>query len=301
MLLLQFGSMQSFSQQLTQWSYFTYNYLQYNPAAAGITQCLDLKFGYRRQWRGFQNAPATAFANVHGKIPPKKWNFLGFGASAENDNAGPFSYTAIQMMAAYHIRMAKKYYLSMGMGVGFSQYHVNYSAMILEFQELDLAITNTYNKFVFPQFSGGMFLYRDDRFFGLSARSINSPQLAGLSTSKLSTHWTLAHGRAIGLTKELAFKPAVLLNYVGRSKSSLEAQFLLEFKQKMTIGMGVRSGHGISAIMKIAALKYVTFAYSYDLTANKIRLGGQGSHELIIGIRACVDKDRYDVPCAAYD
>ncbi|MFN0033213.1 MAG: PorP/SprF family type IX secretion system membrane protein [Flavobacteriales bacterium] len=289
------------AQQLTHWTYFTYNYLQYNPAAAGTTPCLDLKLGYRRQWRGLSGAPQTAFANVHGKIPPKKHNFLGFGATMENDNAGPFSYTNMYLMASYHMRMAKKYYLSAGLGVGFSQYHVNFGDMFMEQQDIDPVITGNYNNFVFPLMSGGLWLYRDDRYFGMSARAINSPDLTGLGASKLSAHWTFAHGRAIDLSKELVFKPAFLLNYVARSRSSLEGQFMLEYKQKLSLGLGARSGHGFAGLLKIAALKYVTFAYSYDLTVNKIKYGGQSTHELIIGIRACVDKSRYDVPCAAYD
>ncbi len=289
------------AQQLPQWTYFTYNYLQYNPAAAGTTPCLDLKFGYRRQWRGFEGAPATAFANLHGKIPPKKWNFLGLGATVENDNAGPFSYTSMQLIGAYHMRLQQKYYLSAGIGVGFSQYRVNFGDMTLEQQDIDPAITSSYNQFSFPQISAGLWLYRDDRFFGMSARNVTGKQLDGLGESKLSAHWTFAHGRALKLTKELYFKPALLLNYVPRSKSSLDAQFLLEYKQKLGVGLAGRSGHGVSAIMKIAALKYITLAYSYDLTANKIRFAGQSTHELIIGMRACVDKGKYDVPCAAYD
>jgi type IX secretion system PorP/SprF family membrane protein len=289
------------AQQLTHWTYFTHNYLQYNPAAAGTTPCMDLKMGFRRQWRGFQGAPQTAFANIHGKIPPKKFNFIGLGGSMENDKAGPFSYTSLQVMAAYHMRMAKRYNLSAGLGLGFMQYHVNYGEMFLEFQAEETAITNNYNKFVFPVFNTGVWLYRDDRFYGLSARNINSKDLNGLGTSKLSSHWTFTHGRAIKLSKELVFKPAALLNYVARSRASIEAQALLEFRQKLSLGMAGRSGHGFSAIMKIAAFKYVSLAYSYDITANKLRLGGQGAHEFILGIRACADKDKYDVPCAAYD
>jgi type IX secretion system PorP/SprF family membrane protein len=289
------------AQQLTHWTYFTHNYLQYNPAAAGTTPCMDLKMGYRRQWRGFQGSPTTAFANIHGKIPPKKFNFIGLGGSMENDNAGPFSYTGLQIMGAYHIRMAKRYYLSAGIGVGFAQYHANYGDMVLEQQALDPAITNNYNKFLFPMLSTGVWLYRDDKFVGLSARNINSKNLDGLGASKMSSHWTLTHGRAIKMTKELVFKPAVLLNYVARSRSSIEAQAMLEYKQKLTIGLAGRSGHGFSGIVKISALRYISLAYSYDLTVNKLKLGGQGTHEFILGIRACADKDKYDVPCAAYD
>lgn len=289
------------AQQLTHWSFFTYNYMQYNPAVTGTTPCLELKFGYRRQWRGFDGAPRTAFANVHGKIPPKKWNYLGLGATIENDDAGPFSYTSMQVMGAYHMRMAKKYYLSAGMSLGFAQYHVNFGDMTLEQQDIDPVITSSLNDFVFPIISTGLWLYRDDRFYGLSVRNVSNNKIDKLGDSRLNRHWTISSGRAIKLSKELVFKPAILVNYVGKSRASLDAQFLMEFKEKVSAGLAGRSGHGISALLKISAFKYVTVAYSYDLTVNKVRYAAAGSHEVIIGIRACKAKGKYDVPCAAYE
>lgn len=289
-------------QQLSQFSYFTYNYMQYNPAVVGTAPCLDLKFGVRRQWKGFEGAPITGFANIHGKIGKQtKYRYMGLGALVETDDAGPFAYTSIQLAYSYHQKLANKYYLAAGLSLGFSQYSIDYGEMSLEDQVNETAISGAINDFVFPTMSAGLWLYRNNRFYGISVRNINAPKIEGLADSRLNRHYTLANGYAIRVSDELTFKPAFLLNYAGKSRSSLEAQCVLDFKDMVGVGIGARSGHGFSALLKVSAMKYVTFAYAYDVTLNKIRYQGANTHEIIIGIRACRTYDPLHVSCSAYD
>lgn len=299
--LLLLVSLAGISQQLPHFTYFTYNYLQYNPAVTGATPCLELKFGYRKQWRGLTDGPTTGFANVHGKFRRKKTSFMGLGGMVESDKAGPFVYTSATLMYAYHQKLAKNYHLSMGLGVGFSQYRIDYTSMTLEFQEDDPAVFGNVNSFVFPGINAGLWLYREDRFYGFSIRNVANRKVKGTLDTRLQPHYTFAYGYATRISDEFLFKPAFLLNYVGRSKPSLDAQFVMDYKQRVNFGLAARTGHGISALVKLAAFKYVTIAYAYDLTANKMRYDGANSHEIVIGIRACAERDRYDVPCAAYD
>lgn len=290
------------AQQLSHFSYFTYNYLQYNPAVAGTAPCLDLKFGLRRQWKGFEGSPTTAFANLHGKIGKEsKFKITGVGATIENDDAGPFSYTAVNVCIAHHRRLSNKYFLAGGIGLGFAQYGIDYGEMTLEFQSADNAISGAVNDFVLPTVNAGIWLYRSDRFYGFSIRNVNNPKINGPADTQLRRHFTFANGYAMRLTEELTFKPAFLINYVGKSRSSLEAQLLLNYKDRVDVGLGARSGHGFSALIRLSVVKYVTVAYAYDITMNKIRYNGASTHEIIIGIRACKEGNPLHVPCAAYD
>ncbi len=290
------------AQQLSHFSYFTYNYLQYNPAVAGTAPCLDLKFGLRRQWKGFEGAPTTIFANLHGKIGKEsKFKITGVGATVENDDSGPFSYTAVNVCLSHHRKLSNKYFFAAGIGLGFAQYGIEYQEMTLEFQSFDPAISGSVNDFVLPTVNAGIWLYRSDRFYGLSVRNLNNPKIEGPANTQLRRHYTLANGYAMRLTEELSFKPAFLLNYVGKSRSSIEAQLLLNYKDLVDVGIGARSGHGFSALLRLSVVKYVTVAYAYDITMNKIRYNGASSHEVIIGIRACKEGNPLHVPCAAYD
>ncbi|MEZ4798475.1 MAG: PorP/SprF family type IX secretion system membrane protein [Flavobacteriales bacterium] len=301
MLTLSMIGLSTFAQQLPQFTYFTYNYLQYNPAVTGNTPCLELKIGARRQWTGLEGAPNTGFASVHTKFGQKKYNFHGVGAVVENDKFGPFSYTGLNFNYAYHMRMSKGYMLSSGIGIGFKQYRVNYSQILLEQQDIDPVIQNNANSFIFPVINFGLWLYKNDRFYGISMRQVNKATVAGIDKGELQSHWTFAYGKSIKMADDLFFKPAFLLNYVAQSKASLEAQAILSYKERFAIGMAGRSGSGLSALVKIDFLQFLTVAYAYDMTLNKMRFDGGPTHEFILGIRACGGDDGGHTRCAAYD
>jgi type IX secretion system PorP/SprF family membrane protein len=239
---------------------------------------------------------------MHGKVGKKsKLKFHGLGAVIENDAAGPFDYTSVQVNYAHHLKLASKYYLAAGLSLGFSQYSADYSEMKFEQQLAETAITGVVNDFVFPVFNAGLWLYRADRFYGLSVRSVNAKKIDGFANSRLQRHYTFANGYARRLTGELTFKPAFLINYVGKSRSSIDVQALLSYKDKFDVGVGARSGHGFSALVKFAAIQYLSVGYAYDVTLNKIRYAAGSTHEIVIGLRACKDANKLHVPCSAYD
>lgn len=289
------------AQQLPQFSWFTYNYIQYNPAVTGNAECLNLRLGVRRQWNGIDGAPSTGFASVHGKFGKKKFNFHGIGAVVENDRVGPFSYTGVNINYAYHMRMRKGYYLSSGLGIGFKQFRVNFADILMEQQDIDPVITASASDFVFPVVHFGLWLYKNDRFYGVSMRQLNRARIEGINQGELVNHWTLAYGKSIKMSDQLSFKPAFLLNLVSGAPMSLEGQAILSYKEKVAFGLGGRSGSGLSALLKVDFLGFLTMAYAYDLTLSKMRFDGGPTHEIILGIRACGGDSEGHIRCAAYD
>ena len=51
------------AQQFVQYSQYNNNKFIYNPAAAGILGKMNVDFGYRNQWAGFENAPTSYFVS----------------------------------------------------------------------------------------------------------------------------------------------------------------------------------------------------------------------------------------------
>lgn len=301
MILVATSASYASAQQLAQFTYFTYNYLNYNPAVTGATPCMELKLGHRRQWMGLPGAPITSFVNVHGKFGQKKYNYHGIGGVVETDDAGPFSYTALHFNYAYHMRMARKFMFSSGIGLGFLQYRMNYGDITLQNQNNDPAVTSSVSEFLKPTVNIGFWLYNTSVFYGLSIRQVTTPKLKDLGQTKIVKHWTFSAGKAVKMSDDLTFKPAALINYAAKSKPSIEAQAVLAYKEKVSVGMAARSGNGLAFLLKLDVVKYVTFAYSYDLTMSKLRNPGASSHELTIGLRACAEKEKLHVPCAAYN
>lgn len=289
------------AQQLTHYTNFTYNYLNYNPAVTGSTPCLEARVGYRKQWNGFEGAPTTGYVNVHNKFGLRRYNYHGVGVMMENDTYGPFGSTSLVANYAYHMKLTKGYSLSYGIGVGFTQYRLGLGGITMPDIEIDPVIGNSIGTIVAPTVNAGLWLYRRDRFFGFSVRQLTQPKVKGLPDTQLRRHYTFAYGRAIQINDNFMFKPAMLLNCVGKSKPSLEGQVMLEYKKIISVGLAGRSGHGGSALVKLDALPYLTIAYAYDITANRLRYAATNTHEITLGIRACGLKERNHVPCAAYD
>ena len=298
-----FGIQDLTAQQMPLYSHYILNYFQINPAIAGSSPCLDMKIGYRRQWMGIEDGPRTAFWNIHGSFGHKKQNFHGLGGQVYSDNTGLLGYTGMNLAYAYHMKVSREYMLSVGAGVGFMQYRLDVGGVVLpDVQFLnDPAFAGGSNDFVFPQIQFGLWLYKKDRFYGFSIQNVVENNIDILANSKLSRHYAFAAGKAIGMDGGFTFKPSGLLQYVGRSKVSLDGTAMIDYNNKVELGMGFRSESGLVGLLRLDLFNYVTVAYAYDFALSRIRFDGRNTHEIILGIHACAKGDSRAVPCAAYD
>jgi len=144
------------AQQLTHYTNFTYNYLNYNPAVTGSTPCLEARVGYRMQWTGFEGAPRTGYVNVHNKFGLRRYNFHGLGVMVENDTYGPFGTTSLVANYAYHMKLTKGYSLSSVIGLGFTQYRLGLGGISMTDIEIDPVMGNSLGTIVAPTINFGL-------------------------------------------------------------------------------------------------------------------------------------------------
>lgn len=291
------------AQQLSIYSHYVLNYFQINPAVAGSKPCLDLKIGYRRQWMGISEGPRTAFGNAHGSFGKKKHNFHGIGGTVNTDDTGPLGFTGMNLAYAYHMKLNRKYYLSMGVGAGFLQYRLDVGGITLPDVQFvnDPAFEGGSTEFMFPQLQFGLWLYKDDRFYGFSMHNLVENSFENLPGSRMRRHYSLAAGRAIQMEDGFMFKPSAHLQYVASSKLSLDLTAMFDYKNKVELGVGFRSESGITGLVRIDMFRYLTLAYAYDFALSKIRFDGRHTHEVVLGIQACAGDEGRRVPCAAYE
>lgn len=307
--ILMFAGFVMQGQQMSQYTHFIKNYISLNPAAVGSVKCIELNLGHRLQWVGVNGAPVTSFANFQGKIGQNKFNFHGIGAVIETDDTGPLSYTTLSLAYAYHMRTSRKGMLSMGLSVGFAQYRVDYAEMTFV-DYSDPAIIGSVSDIMIPQINAGIWYYKSDRFIGFSVRNITRNEIdiafnefqGDPGISNLWNHFEITGGKHIKLSEDFTFKPSAQLKYVKGSKLALDVNGMMDFRNKFALGVGARSGNGISGLMTVDLFKYVSLSYAYDLTLSKMRLDGMNSHEIILGIRACAKGgSRSKIQCAAYN
>ncbi len=294
-------ALQCQSQQLPIYTNYNFNLLGINPAVAGSQSCLDLRMGYRRQWLGFEGEPKSAYASVHGSFGKKKFNFHGAGVTVDTDEAGPIGLTSLAAAYAYHMKVNRKNMHSFGASAGFSQYRLDVGQLLVENFD-DPAITNSQSQFVFPQITIGFWLQNRTRYIGLSAKNVveNKLEDVGLD-SRLRRHFYLIAGKSIPIDDKLFFKPSVNFRYVSGSPVAADVNLLFDFNELFEFGFSLRGGHGVSAMTKIAVLKYLTVGYAYDRTLNKLSSDAANSHEIMLGIQACPRGEQKGIKCFAYD
>jgi len=303
-LLIAAFCQQADAQQLPLYSNYVLNYFQINPAVAGSKPCLDMKLGYRRQWAGVSEAPETAFGNIHGSFGKKKHNFHGLGGQVVNDDAGPLAITGLNIAYAYHMKMNRNYYLSAGFGLGFMQYRVDVGTIVLPDEQFvnDPAFDGRASEFLFPQIQFGLWLYKNDRFYGFSIQNVveNNFESIGLD-SKMQRHFTFAAGKNVEMQDGFSFKPSAVLRYAAQSRVALDATAMFNYNEMVELGVGFRSESGLTGLFRVDIFKYVTLAYAYDFALSRIRYDGRNTHEVIIGIQACAKGEGSRSKCAAYD
>jgi len=297
-------ALQSTSQQLPIYTYYNFNLLGINPATAGSQSCLSLKTGLRQQWVGLEGAPQTAYMGAHGNFGKKRFSFHGAGMNVETDEAGPAGTTSISGVYAYHTKVSHDNMLSFGLSVGFSQYRIDRSALnpAAGF-DIDPALPRNSSQFVYPQVGAGLWLQNSERYIGLSVKNLLENTLQGVGfedQSKLRRHFFLTAGKIISLEKKLFLKPSVNLRYVSGAPAALDVTMVFDYNESIEAGLAFRGGHGISGLVKINVLKYLTVGYAYDLTLNKVRFGARSTHEVLFGIQACPRGETKGIRCSAY-
>ncbi len=309
-----------FSLQAQQRPYYTQyimNMYVINPAVAGIENYTDLKMSYRNQWVGLQDAPVTTYLTIHG--PTKKgeydresatsfhakgdnprgeayWenytkadNHAGLGFSVINDVTGPLNRFAAYGTYAYHIGIAPKTSLSLGVSAGVTQLSLNASK--LQFANpIDPAVgssgvINTLK----PDISAGLWLYSRDYFVGLSAQQIIPQQVAfsnntvALESGKLVPHMFLTAGYRVFLSEDVSFLPSIMMRFVNPLPVGFDVNAKFQYQDIAWAGASWRYQDGYAVMAGVNLSHAINIGYSYDITTSQLNTVSKGTHELLIG------------------
>src|SRR5437870_12878970 len=94
-------------------SQYMFNPLLLNPAYAGSKEYMMATLLYRTQWTGWgKGAPVTEIATLHGPLGLKP---LGWGLTLSHDHIGITDRTDAYASFAYHLKVAEK--LKLGVGI----------------------------------------------------------------------------------------------------------------------------------------------------------------------------------------
>ena len=284
--LFTFGAV---AQQLPELSQYLNNDFLLNPAIAGTKDYAPITISARMQWVGFNNAPSTQIASIHGAIT----NNVGLGLSVTNTTAGPTTNTTMQFAYSYRIKLNSKTKLSFGLAPMLIQQSLQKDKLTLDEQN-----DNTFNrisgKTMIADVDAGVYLYGSKYFVSLSVPQLleNKVRLGdALFTEKLKRTFVLYGGYNFDVKNNFVLTPSVLIKAMqGGAPIQFDVNFKATYNKLVWLGLSYRSSTSQSisevAVASLGVMKYnFVFGYSYDYSLSSISKYSSGSHEVFLTYR----------------
>jgi type IX secretion system PorP/SprF family membrane protein len=280
---------------------YMFNHLLVNPGYAGSKEYMMATVLYRNQWVGWDNAPTTQVASLHG---PLGLTNLGWGGLITHDHEGVIDRTNIYANFAYQLPLNDKLKLGMGLrgGTGIFTRKTPDKFWDVADPAYQDKVTN-----ILPNLGAGLYLHSEKFYAGISAPEVISydpDRSLSLDIEKEAKeiynqvrHYFMATGVVVELSgKELMMRPSILAKYT--QNAPLEGDFNLMFilNEKVWIGGTYRTGDAVAAILELQLTKQLRLGYSYDFTTTDIKNYSDGSHEIMLGYDFGIDFEKVKTP-----
>jgi type IX secretion system PorP/SprF family membrane protein len=269
----------TFAQQKPQFTQYMFNMLAINPAYAGAEEALSMTFINRHQWVGVENAPVTQTLSAHTLVRKKHF---GLGIAVVNDKIGVYTDLKALTNYAYHIKMGKDSYLSMGVQAGIHNNRANYTSLLDK--TVDPNLVNALNETYFD-FGFGIY-FRSPRFhIGISAPEF-VPKKISLSDSVNiqlgNTNYFLFSKYRFSLSESWEVEPSTLIKYLPNLLLSYDINVNFVYRKVLTSGLSYRGNESIDFLLKAQVTRQLQFGYAYDYPISLSSRFSNGSHEFMV-------------------
>lgn len=300
-IIFSFVIFSSHAQQRAQYSQYALNQFILNPAVAGTQDYVDIKAGYRSQWVGLEDAPATLYLSAqmpigkefgnshnHHRGEHKAWH--GIGTYLYNDVTGPTSRSGFYGAYSFNIPLSKKVRMSTGIYVGAQSYKVDGTELALG-DPNDPLFSSVYRKSVADAIAG-IWIYSKNYFFGVASHQLlgNKLDFEGLSDdiaglSQLNRHYFATAGMNLQAAQDLFIVPSIMVKSVTPAPVSVDLTVMIRYQYKYWVGASARAGDSFSLVAGTLIKENYSISYSYDLNYSSLRSSNTGSHEILLGVR----------------
>ncbi len=280
-ILLAFASAVN-SQQLNSYSLFYNDLYLVNPAYAGVKQDLMLTTAVKQQWSGFGGAPS--FQTLAGHM--RFMDNMGAGGRVFNYTAGMLSKLGLEGTYAYRLQLNGSMYLSMALSAMLYQFSMNKS-LINAKDDYDLAVMNSADKMIVPDFNFGMLFYDEDKHYytGISVYQLMGRKVSLLNNDNLANeqvrHYNFTGGYFMDINDNISIESALLLKFIETGYVQLDFNVNATFMKMFNVGVSYRTDNAIVAMFGLKTGSFM-FGYAYDYTLSDIGKYSVGSHEIFL-------------------
>jgi type IX secretion system PorP/SprF family membrane protein len=221
----------------------------------------------------------------------------------EADQTGPLGYTHFYLAYAYHIQMARDYFMSLGLFAGITQEKLN-TGDIQVFDNNDPSLQTNGSVLVYPEIAPGIWLYNKSSWAGLSIFQVVGNRIKGFGAdSRLTRHYLLSAGHRFRMSRQFSVLPSMLMKISPASPLALDINVMLEYRKRVGLGVSYRNQDAVAFMIKVPFLRFFTLGYSYDINTSRLRIANSNTHEVILGIYPCsaLDPAKAIVRCPVFE
>ena len=270
------------AQQEPQYSMYFFNGLVLNPAYAGSWDHAGMTAIARKQWAGLNGSPTTGNFSFHS---PLGRSLHGAGLTVMQDKIGVTSQFSANAAYAFRFNVGKGR-LAMGLQLGMSQYHADFTKVTRESDTDPAFAGNIFNQ-IMPNAGAGIYYNSRSFYMGVSVPQLiptryNLKNIAG-QESRRYVHFLATAGFIVNLSESVKLKPSTLFKVTETGQWSIDLNASLLFQEKFWVGASYRNGDAVTGILEYVVSPKFRFGYAYDLSISKLSQFNSGSHELMIG------------------
>lgn len=302
-LLILALSFSGWSQQIAQYSQWSFNQFAINPALAGVKRCLDVRTAVRAQWAGFEGAPESGLFTINAPLKKRKKrhndSFHGLGGKIERDVYGPFNNFALTMAYAMHFPMEKGRRLSFGLSGGVQQFSFDHTKTTTI--EADPAVAQSINETLLPLVGLGVWYNSENFYVGAAVDQIakNKWEDVGFA-SRFRLHTKIQAGTKFTFDNDNSLLPGVLFRIPPAGPISFDLNLMMDFQNNFMLGVGYRNTDAFIAFLKVN-IKQFTVGYSFDYITSAIRGGNFHTHEISLQFSGCKRGKRSQSACPLFE
>ncbi len=274
-LLLLFVGLESYTQQLPQFTQYMFNTISVNPAYAGSREAMNLTALHRNQWAGLDGNPTTSTVSFH---TPTRNERVGLGISYISDQLGFERTNYVYGDFSYTVPVSYNARLSFGLKGGFTNYK-------LENPDINDPFFNANFNSWKPNFGAGVYLSSERWYAGISSpRILNTDLNEGeFEALERNSYYAIA-GLVLDLSADIKFRPTVLSKFTNGAPASYDFTSSFLFYDKFWLGASYRlnDAANFGAFMDYQVSNNIRLGYAYDLPTDTIRPYTGGTHEVIL-------------------
>lgn len=288
----------SYGQQSIEFSQYTLNIKNLNPAAVGADDMISIFGTFRSQYAGFEGAPITYYvsADLGFKIGKTKH---GAGVSFYDNIVGLYRYQDINLMYAYRIAI-KDSYLACGFNVDFSTTSIDKGKI--------KTVESDYHDSSDPALSGDCNDFKVD--LGVGVMYYNKKWYAGASLlNVIAPKYRLSENVYFKRKRNLRFMGGYNFSFANplyklKTYASVNTDFVtftgqiganVEYKESYWGGLAYRIDGAVVFMAGVRVLNGLVIGYSFDLPTSKL-IKSAGCHEVVLSYSFNVDlskKNKY--------